>query len=70
MPGEGEALSPALRPLVFLFPLTYLNYALRAIMLRGAGFSEVWLELTVLSSYAVLMLGLSVALMKKRGYTS
>jgi len=65
-----EALAPALRPLVLLFPLTYLNRALRAIMLRGAGFSGIWVELTVLSLYAALMLGLSVALMKKRGYTS
>ena len=65
-----EALSPALRPLVFLFPLTYLNRALRAIMLRGAGFSGIWVELSVLASYALLMLGLSVALMKRRGYAS
>ena len=65
-----EALSPALRPLVFLFPLTYLNRALRAIMLRGAGFSGIWVELTVLAAYALLMLGLSVALMKRRGYSS
>jgi len=65
-----EALSPALRPLAYIMPLTYLNRALRAVMLRGSGFRGIWLELSVLGAYAVLMVGLSVALMKRRAYTS
>lgn len=63
-----EALSPGLRPLVLLFPLTYLNRALRAIMLRGAGFSGIWVELTVLTIYAGVMLALSILLMKRRAH--
>ncbi len=63
-----EALSPGLRPLVLLFPLTYLNRALRAIMLRGAGFCGIWVELMVLTIYAGVMLALSILLMKRRAH--
>ena len=64
-----EALSPTLRPLAYIIPLTYLNRALRAVMLRGWGISGIWFELTVLASYAVVMLGLSILLMKRRAHT-
>ena len=63
-----EALSPALRPLVYVIPLTYLNRALRAVMLRGWGISGIWFELVVLTAYALVMLGLSILLMKRRAH--
>ena len=64
-----EALSPALRPLAYIMPLTYLNRALRAVMLRGWGISGIWFDLIVLASYAAVMLGLSILLMKRRAHT-
>ncbi len=63
-----EALSPTLRPLVYVIPLTYLNHALRAIMLRGWGVTRIWFELVVLTAYAAVMLGLSILLMKRRAH--
>ncbi len=65
-----EALSPGLRPLVYIMPLTYLNRALREVMLRGWGVYQIWFNLAVLSAYAVVMLGLSILLMKRRSHTS
>ncbi len=64
-----EALSPALRPIAYVMPLTYLNRALRAVMLRGWGISGIWFEIVVLASYAAVMLGLSILLMKRRAHT-
>jgi|GEM_PF-174876 len=65
-----ETLSPALRPLAYAIPLTYLNRALRAIMLRGWGAGGISLELGILALFAAAMLALSIALMKRRAYTS
>jgi len=65
-----EALTPALRPLAYMIPLTYLNRALRAIMLRGWGIGGIALELGILAFFALLMLALSIALMRRRVYTA
>ena len=65
-----EALTPALRPLAYMIPLTYLNRALRAIMLRGWGLKGIAVDLGILAAFAAIMLGLSIGLMRRRAYRS
>lgn len=64
-----ESLYPVLRPLVWFIPLTYLNQALRSIMLRGWGLADVGLVTSVLALFAFLMLFSSIWVMvRKRGH--
>ncbi|MDP2954515.1 MAG: ABC transporter permease, partial [Chloroflexota bacterium] len=51
MPVESP---PAfLQPIIKVLPLHYLNDALREVINRGAGFSEVWPSLGILVGWAV-----------------
>lgn len=47
------------------FPVTYMTDAMRAVMLRGAGPGDVWLDLLVLWAFAVLLFGANVVALKK-----
>ncbi|MHB1016609.1 MAG: ABC transporter permease [Coriobacteriia bacterium] len=47
------------------FPVTYMTDAMRAVMLRGAGPGDVWLDLVVLWAFIVLLFGANVAALKK-----
>lgn len=46
--------------IAYLFPLTYANDALRAVMLKGAGIGDIWLDLVVLLGFTLLFFGLGV----------
>jgi ABC-2 type transport system permease protein len=61
-----ESIPSVLQPLSYVIPLRYGIDAERAIMLRGWGVGEIWLDIAVLAAFAVLMLGASVLLLKKR----
>lgn len=50
---SSERFPAALQPLVQALPLTQLLNALRAVILEGAGFSDVWLSLVVMGVWAV-----------------
>lgn len=47
--------------IAYILPLTYVNDALRAVMLKGAGIGDVWLDIVVLVGFTLLffMLGVS-----------
>ncbi len=62
-----EAVPDVLRPVSNFIPLTYAVEASRSIMIRGWGLENVWLQLLVLSVFAVAMLALSVYSLKRRG---
>lgn len=62
-----QAVPEVLRPLSYLLPLTYAVDGVRSTMLRGWGLEHVWPELVVLALFAMAMLALSVALMRRRG---
>lgn len=49
-----------------LFPTTWMIDAARGVILRGAGWSELWLHTTVLWAMAIGMCALAVGLFKKR----
>jgi ABC-2 type transport system permease protein len=61
-----ESIPSVLQPLSYLIPLRYGIDAERAIMLRGWGVGEIWLDLVVLVVFAALTLGASILLLKKR----
>jgi len=61
-----ESIPQYLQPVSYLIPLRYGIDAERSIMIRGWGICEIWPQVTVLVLFAVLTLGLSVLILKKR----
>lgn len=55
-----EALPRVLRWLPYLVPLTYTNWALRGIMIKGQGLAFLWLPVTVVIVFAALAVFLAV----------
>lgn len=45
-----------LKQLAYAFPLTYANFALQDVMLRGLGIADIWRDLAVLVAFALLMI--------------
>lgn len=39
--------------IAYLFPLTYLNDAMRGVMIKGAGIGDIWIDLLVLLGFLV-----------------
>ena len=50
-----EEMPRLLRGIAYLLPLTYANWALREVMIKGLGWGEIWLELVALAAFAVAM---------------
>jgi len=46
--------------LAYIFPLTYLNDALRAVMLKGVGIGAIWLDVVVLIGFTAVFFALGV----------
>jgi len=44
-----------LKQLAYIFPLTYANFALKDVMLKGLGLADVWPDLAFIAAFAVLM---------------
>ncbi len=61
-----ESIPSYLQPLSYVIPLRYCIDAERAIMLKGVGMGGVWLEVVVLVAFAVLSLGGSILLLRRR----
>jgi len=61
-----ESIPSYLQPLSYVIPLRYCIDAERAIMLKGCGIGDVWLEVVVLVVFAVLSLGGSILLLRRR----
>jgi ABC-2 type transport system permease protein len=47
--------------LAYIFPLTYVNDALRAVMLKGVGIGGIWIDLVVLLGFTALFFVLGVS---------
>jgi ABC-2 type transport system permease protein len=61
-----EAVPDLLRPVSYFVPLTYAVEGMRSVMIRGWGFGGIWLELLILSAFAIAMLVLSTYGLKRR----
>ena len=46
--------------LAYIFPLTYVNDALRAVMLKGVGIGAIWIDIAVLLGFTLLFFALGV----------
>jgi ABC-2 type transport system permease protein len=57
---------PPLRWLSILFPITHAVHALRAVMLAGQGFTDVWTDLLALVLFAFAMTGLGVLVLRRQ----
>ncbi len=61
-----ESIPATVRPISYLFPLTYFSRSVRAVTLRDAGIILVGKDLLILSLFAVVMLYWAVITFKKR----
>jgi ABC-2 type transport system permease protein len=50
-----QSIPPFLRPISYILPLTYSSHALRAVMLKGAGISQILPDLMFLGAFFVVM---------------
>lgn len=55
-----ETMPWILQKLAYIFPLTYLNNAMRAVMLKGQTLADVWLDLLILIGFTVLFFVIGV----------
>lgn len=46
--------------IAYIFPLTYANDALRAVMLKGAGIGDIWIDVAALLAFTLLFFALGV----------
>lgn len=61
-----ETMPANVRPVAYLFPLTYFCRGFRAALLRNASFADVATDLVAMTAFIVLTFGLSVALLRRR----
>lgn len=54
-----STLPVVLKQLAYIMPLTWANFALRDVMLKGLGFSDIWPDLAFLLGFAILMVIIS-----------
>ena len=47
--------------IAYIFPLTYANNALRAVMLKGAGIGDIWVDVAVLLGFTLLFFAVGVS---------
>ncbi len=62
-----KTLPVVLKQLAYIMPLTWANFALKDVMLKGLGFSDIWPDLVFLAGFATLMvIAASVSLRQER----
>jgi ABC-2 type transport system permease protein len=59
MPGWLQAIGNVL-------PLTYGAHAMREVMIRGGGFTQIWVDLVVLAACALAFMTLNVIILKHK----
>ncbi len=55
-----SSMAPGVAWIGYLLPLTYFNQVAKGVMVRGAGFSDLWLPLVLLLALAVIIFGVAV----------
>ncbi len=63
-----QTLPVVLKQLAYILPLTYANFALKDVMIKGLGLSDIWPDLVFLVGFAALMvIGAAFSLRQERG---
>lgn len=60
-----DTLPPVLKQTAYALPLTYANFALKDVMLKGFGLDQVWPELAILVGFAALMVVLAAVSLRQ-----
>jgi len=60
-----EEMPAYLRPFAYAMPLTYANRALRDVMLKGWGLTQIWPNLLILLGFAVSIIALGALVMRR-----
>lgn len=60
-----EEMPELLRPFAYILPLTYANWALRDVMLKGFGLADIWPNLLALFLFVLVLTGLGVLTMRR-----
>jgi ABC-2 type transport system permease protein len=55
-----ETMPWILQKIAYIFPLTYLNDAMRAVMIKGQTLGDVWLDIAVLLGFTILFFVIGV----------
>lgn len=55
-----SSMAPGVAWIGYLLPLTYFNAIAKAVMVRGAGFADVWLPMVILTAMAVVIFSVAV----------
>lgn len=64
---QVKTLPVVLYQLAYIMPLTWANFALQGVMLKGQGFSDIWPDLVFLAGFAILMvIGSAFSLRQER----
>lgn len=60
-----EEMPELLRPFAYVLPLTYANWALRDVMLKGFGLADIWPNLLALAFFVLILTGLGALTMRR-----
>jgi ABC-2 type transport system permease protein len=60
-----EEMPQMLRPFAYILPLTYANWALRDVMLKGFGLADIWPNLLALALFVLVLTSLGVLTMRR-----
>lgn len=63
-----ETMPANVRPIAYLFPLTYFCRAFRAALLRQASFADVRIDLLAMSAFVAVTFGASVLVLRRRAH--
>jgi ABC-2 type transport system permease protein len=55
-----ETMPLIFQKIAYLFPLTYLNDAMRGVMLKGFGIGDIWIDIVVLSAFLIVFFAAGV----------
>jgi ABC-2 type transport system permease protein len=61
-----EGFPPWLRWISYIDPFTYAVDALKALLLKNAGFTAIYSDIFILSGFSIVLVGLSVAFFKRQ----
>jgi ABC-2 type transport system permease protein len=60
-----QSIPPFLRPISYILPLTYSSHALRAVMLKGAGLSQILPDLMFLGAFFIVMFAAATLMLRR-----
>lgn len=60
-----DAMPSWMQAVAYLHPLTYSNNAMRAVMIRGQGITDIYIEVIILTLFAIISLGMGIKVFRR-----